>query len=381
MSETDSISEKELAQQLFEEVFSPKPKSVGEALAAETPEASPSPEEPTAPPPPREPPAVVEDRPPEETPLPPEEPESPAEEPEEEGQVEGTAEGEVTPETAEEYVAWATKRLGENPETWARSAYEKEQQIGRLTTQNRENELRLQRRAEEAEQNAVQWYEYSQGIESQAQQAQMSSMPLSAQEEEWVEQSFSNPYGYAMSAAMSGNMNLYNGVMGALAEQDPGMAANVGTQVQMALMQAEAQAQMQAQTMQPTLPSVTEALGASVNRLGIDVASYGKPMLAKIEELGVTHPFVDTILNGDDNARDIAMLAVLDLVRAGTTVTRKVQDDERAQAIKREAELRKEAAGVVTGAPHTPPPAKQSPFMQAMEDEWKARGQWSTVEE
>ena len=68
------------------------------------------------------------------------------------------------------------------------------------------------------------------------------------------------------------------------------------------------------------------------------------------------------------------MQAMYDLAGAGGNVTR-VRDDARAARIRREGELRREAAGVVTGSPHTPPP-QQSPLMAAMEEEWKARGQW-----
>jgi len=57
--------------------------------------------------------------------------------------------------------------------------------------------------------------------------------------------------------------------------------------------------------------------------------------------------------------------------------TRRVRSEERENQIKHEAELRRQAAGVVTGGPHQEPPPQQSPFMDAMEAEWRARGQWA----
>jgi hypothetical protein len=100
-------------------------------------------------------------------------------------------------------------------------------------------------------------------------------------------------------------------------------------------------------------------------------------MSAKVAELGEHHPYVQTILEGDPNARDIALMAVYDLVRSTAMSTRKVRSEERENQIKHEAELRRQAAGVVTGGPHAQEQPAQSGFMSAMEDEWKARGQWS----
>ena len=362
MSEVESMSEKELATQLFEEVFSSKPKSVGEAIAAQEPEAPlPQEEEPPPAPPssPEEPPVVVEDKPPAEA-------DTTEGQPEPEVAAEPEPEPEEEPEEEDTHVAWAKKTFGEEPAAWAKAAYEREQHIGRLS-----------QRLNAAEQNAVEWYEYSQGVEQQAQRVQTQAMPLSSQEEMWVENSLADPLTYAMQAAFSGNLNLYNGVIAAVAEQDPTVAAQIGTQVQMALVNADQE--MQRAQAEPQ-PDIRAQLQSSVQRLGIDVPTYGDQMMKKIEELGVGHPFVDTILNGNESARDVALLAVLDLVRTGSTVTRKVQEDERAQAIRREAELRKEAAGVVTGAPHVAPQKKEPTFVDAMTQEWRQRGQWSADE-
>jgi hypothetical protein len=62
-------------------------------------------------------------------------------------------------------------------------------------------------------------------------------------------------------------------------------------------------------------------------------------------------------------------------MRSSKLTKRVVRDEQSAERIRREGELRREAAGVVQGSPHTPSP-QQDPFMQAMEDEWKQRGQW-----
>ena len=71
--------------------------------------------------------------------------------------------------------------------------------------------------------------------------------------------------------------------------------------------------------------------------------------------------------------------AVYDLVRTGQTTTQRVADTEREAQIEREGELRREAASVVTGSPHVEP-AKESPLMEGMVEEWKRRGQWRDEE-
>jgi len=120
-------------------------------------------------------------------------------------------------------------------------------------------------------------------------------------------------------------------------------------------------------------------MGASFQRLGINVQQYGQPMWEKIEELGEYHPYALAILGGDPIQRDLALQAVYDLVRSGQTTTTRVADTQREEQIKREGELRRNAAGVVTGAPHVDTP-KQHPFFDAMEEEWRRRGQWPTEE-
>ena len=370
MSETDSITERELAQQLFEEVFSGKPKSVGEALAASEPEApSESPEtSPSEPEPPAEPPVVVSDTPeetPRETPEAPPEPPTSEPEPEEEGQPEGQEE----PEDAN--VAWAIKKYGEDSAKWAKAAFDYEQ----ITTR-----LGNEKRALEEERN--QWVTYAQGLEQQTQQVQRAAMPLSSQEEQWIEQAQVNPYGYAMQAIQSGAPHLAQAIVNSLAEENPQMAMQVDQQIRMGLAQQEQQMAMQAAAMEPTsedmLSFMEQNIQGSIDRLGIDIPTYGEAMLAKFNELGINHPYMDAIYRGDDQARELALLAVLDLVRSGTTTTRRVAETEREQQIRREAELRKEAAGVVTGAPHVNSATPQQPAMlDAMEEEWKRRGQWA----
>jgi hypothetical protein len=99
-------------------------------------------------------------------------------------------------------------------------------------------------------------------------------------------------------------------------------------------------------------------------------------MSEKIAELGEYHPYVQAILGPDPGQRDLAVQAIFDLVREGQVTLRRVRDEQKEATIKREGELRREAAGIVTGAPHTPPPA-EDPLMAAMQREWEARRQWA----
>ena len=275
-------------------------------------------------------------------------------------------------EEQEPHVVWATKKYGKDPDRWAKAAYEQEQFIGRLASDKKQ--------AEDAARQAI---EYAQSVEANAQTGP-SGMPLTASEEAWVDQAMANPTGYAYQAAINGHVQLYNAIIERVAEMDPGMAANVGTQVQMAMheqrarLEAEAQAAA-AQNGAGVEGDFTSAMGASFQRLGINVQQYGEQMWTKIEELGEYHPYTLAILGGDPIQRDLAVSAVYDLVRAGQTTTRRVADTEREEQIRREGELRRNAAGVVTGAPHTPP-QKQSPFFDAMEEEWRRRGQWHDEE-
>ena len=370
--ENEGMSERQLADFLTEEVFSDKPRSVGEAMKAadledptpliEDPPGAPGEELEQEPPLPPQPepvetgPIVVSDEPGRDD----EKREPPA-----------AVEGEVTPEEEElgeieeeeelPHLVWAKKKYGDDPDKWAKAAFDQEQHISRMA-----NSLK------EAEALAVQWYEYAQQAEAAATSAQTQGMPLSASEENWVEQAMANPHGYARQAAMQGNVNLFNAVLARVAEENPGVAASIGSQIQMEMQQIVAAENGQ---MQSGPPPLDQALGASFQRLGINLEQAGPQMSEKIAELGEYHPYVQAILNGDDAQRDLAVQAVYDLVRATTLVSRRVRDDQRATQIQREGELRREAAGVVTGSPHTPPPAVD-PFMAAMEQEWKDRRQW-----
>jgi len=355
MSEQESVSEKELAQFLQNEVFSGKPRSVGEALRAEAPPEPEAPPEAEPPSPEGEPPVVIQDAPPDRQ-LPPEEPEAPSEEPGVEPE-----EGEEPEEEGDVHVAWATKKYGDDTAKWAKAAYDLEQITTRLGNQNREKDQLL-----------LQANQYIESREQEYAQQQQMGMPMSAQEEAWVEQSLSNPLEYARAAAFQGNFSLYNGVLQRIAEENPMLAAQIGTQVQMDLQQA---AQQEQQNGQP--PPLDQLLGATFQRLGLDINEVGPAMAEKIGELGQHHPYVEAILWGDPGQRELAVQAVHDLVRAGAQHKRVIRNTERDEQIKREAELRKEAAGVVTGAPHVPPQPTQPSFLSAMEDEWKARRQWS----
>jgi hypothetical protein len=362
------MNEAEFAEMLRTEVLSDQPRSVGEALEAsdattEAPEELPeAPDEPTpvVPPEPQEPPLRV-----------PDEREQPRDTPEGQPEPAIAAEPGLEPEEGDEgedteedpNVAWATKKYGNEPTKWAKAAFDMERHITTLTAEKRE-----------AEELAAQWYQYAQQAEREASQTQQMGMPLSAQEEQWVEQSLVNPLEYARAAALNGNVALYNGVLARVAEENHLLASQIGTQVQVELQQAAA-AEQQNGAMQPEM-QLPVALAQSFQRLGLDIQTHGPKMSEKIGELGEYHPYVQAILGGDERQRDLAVQAVFDLVRAGTLVSRRVRDENRESQIRREGELRREAAGVVTGSPHTSAPAAQDPFLQAMEDEWKARRQW-----
>jgi hypothetical protein len=349
-TEQESLSERELAEELQQSLFSGEPRSVGEALAAAD-----EPETPVE----EEGPEVVDE---------PVQPEAPApEEPVEIPQAPGE-EGEVEELEAEDddNVVWAKKKYGDDPAKWAQAARAQEQHISRIAGEKKE-----------AEELASQWYEYAQEIEQSASRQTQMQMPLSSQEEMWIEQAATNPYGYARQAALQGNVQLYQAVLTRLAEDNPGLAAQVGAQVQMEMAQMAQTEQQQNGAQQPTL---AESMGDSIQRLGIDLSTYGEPMSAKVGELGEYHPYVQAILEGDPRERDLALMAVYDLVRTGSLTTRKVRSQEREEQIRQEAELRRQAAGVVTGGPTPGPQPNQSPFMEAMEEEWRNRGQWASDE-
>jgi hypothetical protein len=357
-TEQEGMSERELAEWFADEVFTDKPRSVGEALAAadeqQAPPETPAEQEQEIAPPVDQP-LVVEDEPVQ--PAPPGEVEPEAELPV--GDVEEIEEELPEEGDDDENVVWAKKKYGDDVAKWAQAARHQEQHISRLAAEKKE-----------AEELAGEWYEYAQGIQAQAQQQSQMGMPLSSQEENWVEQSIANPLQAARQAAQQGNVNLYNGVLARLAEDNPLMAAQIGAQIQMEMQQLAEQ-----QAPQPQ-PSLAEAMGYSIQRLGIDLDTYGEPMSSKIAELGEHHPYVQTILEGDQAAREIALMAVYDLVRSTAMSTRKVRSEEREEQIRHEAELRRQAAGVVTGGPQSgsaPPP---DPFMAAMEQELRDRGQW-----
>jgi len=261
-------------------------------------------------------------------------------------------------------VVWATKKYGEDTGRWAKAAYDQEQFISKIQAEKKQ-----------AEDVARQAIEYAQSVEAQAQSAQSGAMPLSSQEEAWIENSaMSNPAAAAYQAAKAGNVALFNGVLERVAEENPLMAANIGAQVQMQLQQEYAAAE--APGTNGTAPqNFAISLAESIVRLGIDLNVYGAAMSDKIGELGEYSPYTQAILGADAHSRDLALMSVYDLVRAGNTQTRRVEDTEREAAIKREAELRREAAGVVTGGVHQTETPKQHPFFDAMDEEWRKAGQ------
>jgi hypothetical protein len=332
-----------------------EPRSVGEALAAadETEEVEET--------------EVVEDAP-THAPLPGEKREPPS--PVEQKPVEEKPEEEEAEEEGDPHVVWATKKYGKDTERWAKAAYDQERFISQLASDKKQ-----------AEDTAAQAIEYARQVEANAQSGP-AGMPMSAAEEQWVEESMANPVGYAYQAAMSGNMQLYNAVIEKVAEIDPTMAANVGTQVQLTMHQERSRLEAEhaaAAAQNGQGGDFNTELGASFQRLGIDVNRYGEAMWQKFEELGEYNRYTLAVLGGDAIQRDIAVQAVYDLVRAGQTTTQRVADTQREEQIRREGELRRGAASVVTGAPHVDTP-KQSPFFDAMEEEWRRRGQWSDEE-
>lgn len=288
------------------------------------------------------------------------------------GEVEAEAEAETeTEDEGDPNVSWATKKFGDDPANWARAAYEREQHISRLGDEKRR-----------AEQAAFEAINYAREMEAQAQSNMNMGMPMSSAEEAWVDQAMANPVGYAYQAARQGNVQLYNAIIERIAEESPGMAVQIGMQVQSSL--REEQAQLQAQAAEHNGSNNLQGdfaaqMGASFQRVGIDVQEYGPKMWEMIETLGDYHPYTTAILGGDQMQRDLAVQAVYDLVRQGRTTTRQVPSDHDAQ-IQREGELRREAAGVVTGSPHVAPP-KEDSFMAGMEAEWRRRGQWYDVDE
>lgn len=354
MSETQQEME-----DFLQGVFTGQPRSPSEAVAAaeEPPEAPPEPPEQQAPP--EDAPAEVLDAPPDQqqpAPVTPPAPDAPAAtEPEE------PAEEELDEDPS---IVWAKKKYGDDSAKWAKAAQDQERYITQLSNEKRE-----------AEELAAQWYEYAQQAERQ--QPQLGgAMPLSAQEEQWIENSLSNPVEFARQAAFNGNVQLYNGVIQRVAEENAMLAAQIGTQVQTELAQYAAYQQQQAQVQQPSL---ADALGGSFQRLGIDLQSEGPRMAEKIAELGEYNPYVQAIMQGDDGQRDLAVQAVYDLTRATHTNTRRAS---REQNINRENELRRDAMVVQTGGLQAPPPPAQQPaFLTAMRDEWRARGQYADEED
>ena len=295
---------------------------------------------------------------------------APAEEPSPSEEEEEPSEGEEEPAEEVGSLAWAKKKYGDDPEKWANAAYQMEQHISRLAGEK-----------QQAEEFAKQMAEYAQFAENQATDQQQAGMPLSAQEEAWIDQgAMTNPVNYAYTALLQGNIQLYNGLIERIAETDPSMAANVGAQAQVAIQQARAQQQVQASQQQAYEGDFAGRLGDSVQRVGVNLNEYGEQMSEKIGELGEYHPYVQTIMHSPDpEKRDLALMAVLDLVRTGQTATRRARETDREAQIRREGELRRGAAGVVTGSPHVTP-QKESPFMEAMMDEWRRAGQWPEEE-
>ncbi len=311
---------------------------------------------------PEEAPEIVRDEPPGKEPeLPtPELPTTPESPPE--GEPEG--EPEEPEEEGDPDTAWAKKKYGDDPEKWARAARHADQHISTLTNEKHASD-----------QLAQQWYEYAQQQEQQ-QRTFQGGMPLSAQEEQWVEGAMTNPVEAARQAAFNGRVPLFHAVIGRVADENPQFAAQISAQIQLELQNWATQ---QAQQQQPQQATLEQALGGSLQRLGININRDGPRMSEKIGELGEYHPYVRAILEGSDMERDLAVQAVHDLTRASTISTRQVQAKE---AVAKEEELRREAMVVQTGSMQPPaPPRQRSKLEQGMEEEWRRSGAWPYEEE
>jgi hypothetical protein len=314
---------------------------------------------------PEDAPEVVRDAPPrrdsEPPATPPELPKEPAPEPEEgEPEEDGEGESEEVADTVEPYIDWATRKYGDDPNKWAKAARDMETHISRLTEEKHASD-----------ELAASWYEYAQQAEQSANAS--TAMPLSAQEEAWVENSLANPLEYARQAAFNGKVQLFNGVMERVAMENPSLAAQIGTQVQV-----ELQEYVRASEQAPPPASLEQNLSGSFTRLGIDLRREGPRMSEKLGELGEYHPYVRAILDGNQGERDLAVQAVHDLTRATTFNSRTV---ERSKAVAREEELRHQAGVVQTGGVQPPvPPRKISPLEEGMMEEWKRAGAWPSDE-
>jgi len=369
VSESESVSERELAQYFADEVFSGKPRSVGEALADEAPPEPEALPEADTPSPEGEPPVVIQDAPPDAA-LP--------EQPPAEGDTgEGQPEGEIAPEEGAEPVE---EELEEDDNVvWAKRKYGFETIDPRIAKIMRDQEQHISRQAaytKELEQFGQQMYEREQ---QQLQQPQ-AQMPLSAQEEQWIEQSLQNPMEYARQAVWNGNFSLYHGILNRVSEEHgPVIAGQIAGQVQGELAQA-AQMEREAQQQQNGAPPMEQAFYASFDRLGLEPERAIAALTEQVNDLPEYDSYRQALIGPDDRQRDLAIRALYERSRSGALTKRRVRDEQRAEQIKREGELRREAAGVVQGSPHVPPAKEDSPFMQAMEAEWRARGQWTDAD-
>jgi len=306
---------------------------------------------------PEEAPEVVRDEPPQRQAPPVPEPVEP-QEPQEPQPDEG--EPEEPEEEGDPDLAWAQKRYGEDPAQWAKAARAQERQLSTLTNEKHASD-----------ELAQQWYEYAQQQDSQSQGV----LPLSSAEEAWIEQSLQNPLEYARQAAFNGKVQLFNGIIERVAQESPGLAAQIGTQVQMDLQNYVNQHTQQQQVEQ----SLEMQLANSFDRLGLDLRREGPRMLEKVRELGEFHPYVRAIIGGNDGERDLGVQAVHDLTRASTFNSRQVEHNK---AVAKEEELRRGAMVVQTGSMQPPaPPRQATPFEKSMEAEWRRAGQWPYPEE
>jgi hypothetical protein len=184
------------------------------------------------------------------------------------------------------------------------AAYDQERFISTISAEKKQ--------AEVIAQNAI---EYAQQVEMQAQAQTSMAMPLSASEEAWVEESAANPAAYAYQAARVGNVQLYNAVIENVAMENPAMAAQIGTQVNMSLQQEMAEAQQAApqqngdhRTSPPTSNSPSGGSASTSSSTAMRCGEFG---------LGQYHPYTLAVMGGDPMQRDLAVSAVYDLIRQG----------------------------------------------------------------
>ena len=172
-------------------------------------------------------------------------------------------------------VDWAKRKYGADVtlEKVARVAFEQEQLVSRLGSKAKENEGL-----------AAEWYQYAQSLEAQLQRAP-TGMPMSSAEEQWVEKLDLEP-----GAGRDPGEDVRQRSVVPRGDQ-PDRAGGPRRRRSGRLLCRDGRAEQAARPARavPQNGETRESLvGASVARLGIDLARYGQPMMQKIGELAST---------------------------------------------------------------------------------------------